>query len=412
MSSWFARTISNTLNLDESESESDPDQEDKTQNDVVKESQTDENSPPQSPNRSVKEDLSELTKTVTRQFWGVASFLAPPAASDSDPPSNDPEGSDIIPGIRSDFAEIGGRFRSGISKLSDNVASVSEITSKMASNFLQLGSDEEEERREGFDGVVGVTDAVLDFVADITMHPDTWLDFPLPDHENDQDFDMSDAQQEHALAVERLVPRLAALRMELCPGYMSDAWFWKVYFILLHPRLDLRDAEVLSTPQILEARALLTHNLKKPTNANPEQDWSSRGASYTKGSTNSQGEKQVSVSSVAEVESVPIETSACEPVDFPIVTVPETEKHPITSSEIVDKSVIEEGNVKQKKDQNSRSASASSIVETNDEDDADEWLKEESSGIASSKGTTVSIDNDDDVSFSDLEEDEADVPAS
>ena len=61
---------------------------------------------------------------------------------------------------------------------------------------------------------------------------------------------MSDAQQEHALAVEQLVPRLAVLRMELCPGYMSEAWFWKIYFILLHPRLDPHDAEVLSTPQV------------------------------------------------------------------------------------------------------------------------------------------------------------------
>lgn len=176
MSSWFVRTISSTLDLDEPE---------QPQNDDVKQPESNE-SPPLSPNRSVKEDLSELTKTVTRQFWGVASFLAPPATSNSDPTTDDPEGSEIIPGIRSDFAEIGGRFRSGISKLSDNVASVSEITSKMASNFLQLGSDEEEERREGFDCVVGVTDAVVNFVGDITMHPDTWLDFPLPDHENDQ----------------------------------------------------------------------------------------------------------------------------------------------------------------------------------------------------------------------------------
>lgn len=149
---------------------------------------------------------------------------------------------------------------------------------------------------------------------------------------------------------------------------------------------------------------MLTHNIKKPTNANPEEDWSSREASYTKDSTNSQGEEHLSV---------PIETSV-EPVDFPVVTAPETEKHPITSSEIqiVDKSVIEEGNVKQKNDQNSRSASASSIVENNDEDDADDWLKEESSGIGSSKETPVPIDNDDDVSFSDLEEDEGDDSAS
>lgn len=64
------------------------------------------------------------------------------------------------------------------------------------------------------------------------------------------DFDLSDAQQEHALAVEHLAPRLAALRMELCPGYMSDGCFWKIYFVLLHPKLSKNDAVFLSTPQV------------------------------------------------------------------------------------------------------------------------------------------------------------------
>lgn len=61
---------------------------------------------------------------------------------------------------------------------------------------------------------------------------------------------MSDAQQEHALAVERLAPRLAALRIELCPGHMSEGCFWKIYFVLLHSRLNKHDAELLSTPQV------------------------------------------------------------------------------------------------------------------------------------------------------------------
>jgi len=64
------------------------------------------------------------------------------------------------------------------------------------------------------------------------------------------DFDLSDAQQEHALAVEHLAPSLAALRMELCPGYMSDGNFWKIYFVLVHPRLSKSDADILSTPQV------------------------------------------------------------------------------------------------------------------------------------------------------------------
>ena len=64
------------------------------------------------------------------------------------------------------------------------------------------------------------------------------------------DFDMSDAQQDHAFAIEHLAPRLAALRIELCPGHMSKGFFWKIYFVLLHSRLTRQDAELLSTPQV------------------------------------------------------------------------------------------------------------------------------------------------------------------
>lgn len=66
------------------------------------------------------------------------------------------------------------------------------------------------------------------------------------------DFNMSNAQQEHALAVEHLEPRLAALRIELCPSHMSEGCFWKIYFVLLHSRLNKHDAELLSTPQVCE----------------------------------------------------------------------------------------------------------------------------------------------------------------
>lgn len=64
------------------------------------------------------------------------------------------------------------------------------------------------------------------------------------------DFDMSDAQQEHALAIQHLAPRLAALRIELCPCHMTESYFWKVYFVLLHSRLNKHDSDNLSTPQV------------------------------------------------------------------------------------------------------------------------------------------------------------------
>ena len=62
---------------------------------------------------------------------------------------------------------------------------------------------------------------------------------------------MTDAQQDHALAVESLAPELADLRIELCPSHMSEGCFWKIYFVLLHPKLRKHDAEILSTPQVI-----------------------------------------------------------------------------------------------------------------------------------------------------------------
>lgn len=84
----------------------------------------------------------------------------------------------MIAGIRSDFAEIGGKFKSGISKFSSNIK-VSEFT-KIASNLLQFGSEEE---AEAAGLALGVTPEVLGFVRNISMHPETWLDFPLSDDE-------------------------------------------------------------------------------------------------------------------------------------------------------------------------------------------------------------------------------------
>ena len=65
------------------------------------------------------------------------------------------------------------------------------------------------------------------------------------------DFDMSDIQQEHALAIERLTPNLAYLRLELWPGYLSNGQFWKIYFVLLHPQLSKEDALFITTPQVI-----------------------------------------------------------------------------------------------------------------------------------------------------------------
>lgn len=187
---WFARSIANSLKLNE-------DDEDDEKQRVVDESGPSQSaslsaSESQSP-RGVKEDISELTKTLRSQFWGVASFLSPPSTSpdlqernqapDHSDEADDEE--DLIAGIRNDFAEIGGRFKTGISKLSGNLP-VSEFT-KIASNFLQLGSEGVDPEDYDVGDAIGVNEELVAFVRDLAMHPETWLDFPLPD--DDDSFD-------------------------------------------------------------------------------------------------------------------------------------------------------------------------------------------------------------------------------
>lgn len=60
---------------------------------------------------------------------------------------------------------------------------------------------------------------------------------------------MSNAQSEHASAIERLAPSLASLRVNL-ENHMGDEQFWMIYFILLLPRLNEHDFELLSTPEV------------------------------------------------------------------------------------------------------------------------------------------------------------------
>ncbi|KAA3474055.1 BSD domain-containing protein [Gossypium australe] len=405
--SRLSRSIVNSPKLDEDDDDrTDAAPNPKAEPDLDPDQSSPSHSHPSSdPNtpRGVKEDISELTKTLTRQFWGVASFLAPPPLGSSNQqldhieneqslrPSSDgwDEASDeaLIAGIRSDLSEIGGKFKTEISKLSKNIA-VSEESEKYESG-----------------NVVGVTEDVVAFARDIAMHPRTWLDFPVPDNGDFDDFDMSDAQQEHALAIERLAPRLAALRIEICPGHMSEGCFWKIYFILLHPQLNL------STPQVVAAREMLMPGLQYRAKMKVVEDHSERDTS--KITADLPREESLSLPCSSQSKAVLLKATGSEEGDTAIVVEIETEKHPVKSGEmqVVDKSVIEEEPTKVIKHQHSTSGSSGVSIEKF-EDDADDWLEETSEAFGRS-ATTIPIRNDEDVSFSDLEDDDDDsVPIS
>lgn len=65
------------------------------------------------------------------------------------------------------------------------------------------------------------------------------------------DLELSEAQKEHILAIEHLVPELTDLKNELCPSCMAEGRFWTIYFLLIFPTLDKDEAELLSSPQVV-----------------------------------------------------------------------------------------------------------------------------------------------------------------
>ncbi|KAK4348302.1 hypothetical protein RND71_031057 [Anisodus tanguticus] len=380
MTSWLARSISNTLRLDEEQQfKHNP------QNDVVTRAATvdeeidleegsinnDYHSDDDNQNRGVKEDLSELKETLTRQLWGVASFLAPPPP----PGKSDLFGSDGDWNDQSEEEEAG-----------------------------YVGYFENSDCQDIEGDAVGLIEEVLSFATNIAHHPETWLDFPLADEEEFDDFELSDAQQRHAYAVEHLTPRLAALRFELYPAHLSEGFFWMVYFVLLYSRLNKHDAELLSTPQLVKARAMWMQELQKKTK--PESDWFGIGTFQAKESTYSpRGDFGSNSSEDAHSRYVVLPRAfAFEPPTCHTTSDTETKKHLIENTEIqfIDEAVIE-------KDPQSKIIEKEMVAgpyfkpPTFDYDEhEDDWLKDNSELEGYSGSAIV---NEDDVSFSDLEDD-------
>ncbi|KAB2076228.1 hypothetical protein ES319_A06G027400v1 [Gossypium barbadense] len=317
--------------------------------------------------RGVKEDLTELKQTLTRQLWGVASFVAPPPSprTQSDRRLDDvsfsnlnrvePSGSVAFEG-----AEIGGR-----------------LLKMAAAEDFPFGSGENEEENGGkVFNAVGLTDEVLTFARNIAHHPETWLDFPL---DPDEDLD-------------------AALRFELCPCHINDGYFWKVYFVLLHSRLNKHDAEVLSTPQVMEARTLWMKELQKQTKR--ETDWYGRSPSHIGGSSSTlQNDLIPSSSCYFAFETTSPRTYTSEPTSS--ITTDYEEKHPLESTEmpVLDKSVIEEHPVPSTEDK----ASSKITIPTFEDDDID-WPEDDDSEYGGYGGATICVENEEDISFSDLED--------
>ncbi|KAF8111038.1 hypothetical protein N665_0076s0043 [Sinapis alba] len=375
--------------------------------------------------RGVKDDLSELSHTLTRKFRGVANFLAPlpersssdlsnprlsqsrfsdpelNQSSSSDPRLNRSSSSDprlnqsasFDPRLNQSSSSDRSESYVGIDTRETEVRAKSWNSDSLEDKRLEdLRNDpeEEEEEEEETDeeeeeeeiDAVALTDEVLAFARNIAMHPETWLDFPLDPDEDLDDLEMTDAQRGHALAIERLAPRLAALRIELCPCHMTVGYFWKVYFVLLLSRLNKHDAQLLSSPQVMEARALWMKELQNQNNS-------------TKTGYGDILKEEITPSTSSYYNHAPPEflsprIYAFEPPsimyrDF------ETADRGSENAEFIDKAVIEEKPIQK------------SATPNDGDDDDDDWPEEEEDAH---NWAPMFTGNEDDVSFSDLEGDD------
>lgn len=396
MSSWFARSLANSLRIDD-----DDDYDGDIQNDIVTESPT---TSPRNNNaieseendetlqgRGVKEDLDEIKQTLTRQFWGMASFLAPPPPPSTISPSQQQRqvDGDVISNQNSEMEQA--VFRGDDPEPNSNT----------------FGSDSEREHEREFDiqCAVGITEEVLTFAMNIAMHPETWLDFPIDEEDDNDDFEMSEDQRDHAMVVERLAPRLAALRIELCPCHMSESYFWKVYFVLLHSRLNKQDSEVLSTPQVMVARSMWMQELQKQTK--PEFEIFGRSDLYSRDNAQHH-DSTPSLSDDTYSDDMPHRTFGYRTTSLSVMADNESEKYTIESSgsHLSDKSVIEENPINKTENKDLKSGRASQIMIQDYVDDGDDDWPDDDSDLGGYTGTALPIVNEEDISFSDLEDDD------
>uniref|UniRef100_A0A0A9BHG0 BSD domain-containing protein n=1 Tax=Arundo donax TaxID=35708 RepID=A0A0A9BHG0_ARUDO len=205
----------------------------------------------------------------------------------------------------------------------------------------------------------------------------------------------------HALAIEHLVPGLSDLKAQLCSTDMSEACFWKIYFVLLHSKLNKQDAELLSTPQILEAREQLLQSLQaKNKRGSNVPDESSENTDVS----SALAEEKVIQPSRIEEKAGTSEVSSFKEPTSDIMPEIESEKFPISTTEveIVDKSVIEE-------ELAVKNESSTPPIESKihfEADEADEWPDDDAPEVVGPSSNRTSLGQEEDVSFSDLEDDD------
>lgn len=160
----------------------------------------------------------------------------------------------------------------------------------------------------------------------------------------------------------------------------------------------------------MEARAIWMQELQKQTK--PETDWFGRSTSFMEDSATDIHEDLIPTSSYyTNSDVMSPRTYASEPATSTMTTDCEFDKHLVESSEtrFVDKAVIEEKPIATNNNKSFSGPSSKIHIPNYEDDDDDNDWPEDDSEFGGDGGNTICMGNEDDISFSDLE-DEGNLP--
>ncbi|KAL0287346.1 UNVERIFIED_CONTAM: hypothetical protein Sangu_2698700 [Sesamum angustifolium] len=155
-------------------------------------------------------------------------------------------------------------FRRGVSKLrksslpssSTTTPADSSSTANSHSRSSKIKLQEEEEEK-----FYGITEQLIEFIKSFSL--ETFRNFSLPDAEGSScdggnsgnvRKDLSDWQETHAMLVLSRVKELAQLRFQLCPRYLKERQFWRIYFSLVRSYVAEYELHAVRLAKLKEIR--------------------------------------------------------------------------------------------------------------------------------------------------------------
>ncbi|XP_042003807.1 uncharacterized protein LOC121752779 [Salvia splendens] len=199
------------------------------------------------------------------------------------------------------------------------------------------GEEEDDDEEDG----LGISEEILEFVLKISRRPELWTDFPLSMPEIDEfwcylNTDLNRLKVYLYSILENLTQMSENIRIFNCqiirenvenidhlvPDFetlrqkvcsqMSKEKFWLIYFILLLPRLNEEDLKLLSTPQVAEARETLLKQLQSKNAQETSGNPDSSDAKYASSETVNPTQPRETVDE-PESESVSVSVSGHQP---------------------------------------------------------------------------------------------------